>query len=61
MVDFIEDNKIKLLFASEMEEGNFGDILSRYIVEKISGLEVSKYNYKNKINLYCSYSYKAIP
>ena len=47
MVDFIEDNKIKLLFASEMEKGNFGDLLSRYIVEKISGLEVSKYNYKN--------------
>lgn len=33
MVDFIEDNKIKLLLASEMEDGNFDDLFSRYCVE----------------------------
>lgn len=36
--------KIKLEFASGLEQGNFGDLLSRYIVEKLSGLEVVKYN-----------------
>lgn len=47
MIKITKNNKIELFFASEMEEGNFGDLLSRYVVEKISGLEVSKYNYKN--------------
>lgn len=41
-----ENGKIKLSFASGMDYGNFGDLLSRYIVEKLSGLQVEKY-YRN--------------
>ena len=34
------NNKIKLLFASEMDYGNYGDLLSRYIIEKLTGAVV---------------------
>lgn len=30
-----------------MDFGNFGDLLSRYIVEKLSGLEIEKYYWRN--------------
>ena len=40
------DGKIPLGFASEMEYGNFGDLLSRYITEKLSGKQIVKYMYK---------------
>ena len=32
-------------FASELDHGNFGDLLSRYVVEKLSGRKINKYNY----------------
>ena len=43
----MHDNII-LSLASELNYGNFGDLLSRYIVEKLSGRQVVKYNYKSK-------------
>lgn len=42
----IIDEKIPLAFASSMDYGNFGDLLSCYVVEKLSGKEVTKYTYK---------------
>lgn len=42
-----KNNKVKLFFSSDMDFGNFGDLLSRYIVEKLSGLEIEKYYWRN--------------
>lgn len=47
-------NNIILSFASELHYGNFGDLLSRYIVEKLSGRQVVKYSYKPKENHLCA-------
>ena len=42
-----KNNKVKLFFSSDMDYGNLGDLLSRYIVEKLSGLQVEKYYWRN--------------
>ena len=42
------NNKIKLLFASEMDYGNYGDLLSRYIIEKLTGAVVEKYDHRQE-------------
>lgn len=41
----ITGNKIKLFFfGKRMDYGNFGDLLSRYMIEKLTGLCVEKYD-----------------
>ena len=42
------NNRIKLLFASDMEYGNFGDLLSRYIIEKLTGTAIEKYDHRKE-------------
>lgn len=42
----LNDNKVPLLFAANYDYGNFGDLLSRYLVEVLSGREVIKYSCK---------------
>ena len=41
------DNKIRLLYAAKEESGNFGDLLSKYVVECLSGKKVESYNKKD--------------
>lgn len=42
---FITGNKIKLFYyGKNADYGNFGDLLSRYVVEKLTGLCVEKYD-----------------
>ena len=48
-LDLVHNDKVKLVFASAMEYGNFGDLLSRYIVEKMSGIMVEKYLYNDNV------------
>lgn len=50
----IVDNKIPLLFSSNYDYGNFGDLLSRYIVEKISKKEIIKYEYDAISSHFCA-------
>lgn len=38
------DNKIRLLYAAKEESGNFGDLLSKYVVEDLSGKKVERYD-----------------
>lgn len=45
------DNKIRLCLASECDYGNFGDLLSRYIVEKLSNKSIVKYLEDNTYHL----------
>ena len=41
----ITGNKIKLFYyGKNTDYGNFGDLLSRYVVEKLTGLRVEKYD-----------------
>ena len=46
-------DKISVCMATGYEAGNYGDLLSRYIVEKLSGKEVVKYPEDNTYHL-CS-------
>lgn len=41
------DNKIRLFYAAKEESGNFGDLLSKYVVEYLSGKKVERYNKKD--------------
>ena len=42
---FITGNKIKLFYyGKNPDHGNFGDLLSRYVVEKLTGMCVEKYD-----------------
>lgn len=52
--NILSDNKITLLYSSGEEYGNFGDLLSRWIVEKISGKEVVKYKHKPVVPHFCA-------
>ncbi len=45
------DGQIVLDMASAYEVGNYGDLLSRYIVEKLSGRKVIKYSGNNIYHL----------
>lgn len=47
-----KENKIKLLFASEMEYGNFGDLLSRYIIEQLTGAIIEKYDHRKEYSVH---------
>lgn len=38
------DNKIRLLYAAKEESGNFGKLLSKYVVEDLSGKKVERYD-----------------
>lgn len=52
--NLLKNDKILLSFASEYEYGNFGDLLSRYIVERLSGKSVVKYQYKPVLPHFCA-------
>mgnify|MGYP004507497087 FL=1 len=53
-MDVSKDNKILLSYSSDEEYGNFGDLLSRWIVEKLSGKEVVKYKYELVMPHFCA-------
>lgn len=40
-----KEGTIKLCFACEMESGNYGDLLSRYIVERLAETTIEKYDH----------------
>ena len=52
MIKLCKNNRIKLLFASEMEYGNFGDLLSRYLIEKLTGAIVEKYDHRKEYTIH---------
>lgn len=45
------ENKINLCMAAEYDYGNFGDLLSRYVIEKLSGKSIVKYQEDNTYHL----------
>lgn len=50
----LTENKIKLNFYAKNDFGNFGDLLSRYVVEKLSGRQVEKYSRKSNSTHLCA-------
>lgn len=46
------NNRINTLVSvKDIEYGNFGDLLAKYIVEELSGLKVDKYTFDNRYHL----------